>query len=480
VFEKYPNDTLFNGFHVSYRQDLSELNTAGKFFYSNHTTSFPVLPDSLKEIAGCGNSPVIRYEGLGAYFLDRLETGIWRLEVMPDAVPLRDPFEKTSLKKEVVAILWNTWNMKITLSDLGPDFRVTALNMGNSHRTQSSDAAFSIQPGVYLLERAGRVSQRAWDKSTRWKNSSLGEFAAPESRVKTFAVVHQAANVIEQDKPLLVEAQIVGPSFPDSVLLFTDKVSFWFENNPFLKMKRIHGYTYQTEIPGGMIKESTLKYNIVVFKDEKKYTFPANVEGSPLDWDYYQTNYWEIPVRDAGSPIELLKITDEYSGLESHGIPEWIPVKRNLNTKNPLEPNRIDFHFSLKTPRSALVWRKYIKEQVQTRPEALQKARYLCLNLKNAKGIERMKAGFITSDGFTYTCEFEPDNGTEPIRIPLSKLHQDKTFLLPSPYPVFLEKQFVPDVQIPFQTEAVEILEITAWGDLSEDAGISLGNVWLE
>jgi hypothetical protein len=456
-FEKYPNDTVFNAFHVSYSQDLSELNTPEKFFYSNHTVSNPVAPGDLKEIAGYGNSAVIQYEGTGAYFLDRLESGLWRLEVMPDAVQVRDPFEKPSLKKEVVSIVWNTWNMKVNLPDLGTDFKVTALNAGNSYQTNSSDTGFAIQPGIYLLKRTGHSSTNTWTASSSWKNIVLGEFVAPESHVKALAVVHQPAKIIESDKPLRLEAQIVDTSFPDSVLVYTDKVSFWFDNNPYLKMKRISGYTYQTEVPAEMIKEGVFKYNMVVFKGKNKYTFPANVEGSPLDWDAYQTEYWKSQVVNAQSPVELVKMTGENNGIELYRIPEWPFTMPGLK-----------------------IGRKYIKDQVETRQDALQKAKYLCLQLKNVQGIDRLKAGFITSAGFTYTADFKPDKDTGLIKIPLSELRQDKTALLPSPYPVFLERYFTPDSQIPFDIITIEMLEIATVDEVQPEATFSLDSIWLE
>ena len=65
---------------------MSELNNGKKFYYSNHTNTQPKDASQLVSIAGCGSSPIIRYEGTGAYFMDCLEPGVWRLEVMPDAV----------------------------------------------------------------------------------------------------------------------------------------------------------------------------------------------------------------------------------------------------------------------------------------------------------------------------------------------------------------------------------------------------------
>lgn len=99
-YGSYPQDTIFgNGFRVSYAEDLSELNNGEKFYYSNQTNTPPKDASKLVSIAGCGSSPIVDYEGTGAYFIDCLESGVWRLEVMPDAVVVNDPFAKPSLKK---------------------------------------------------------------------------------------------------------------------------------------------------------------------------------------------------------------------------------------------------------------------------------------------------------------------------------------------------------------------------------------------
>jgi hypothetical protein len=480
-YPQYPNDTVFGNFHVSYNQDLSELNEPAKFFYSNHTHSQPVMPDSLKEIAGYGNSPVVQYEGCGAYFLDRLESGLWRLEVMPDAVQVRDPFEKASLKKEVVSILWNTWNMQIRLPDLGKNFSIKAIDKGNTGQSQSLDGSFSVSPGVYLLD-CRKHPETKWNVSSAWKNISLGEFAAPESSVKSFTVVHQPAISFEKGKPLCLEAQIIGKNFPDSVLVYTDKVSFWSDKNPYLKMQRINGYAYRTEVPPGMVWGNNFRYGITIYKEDKSYTFPAGAEGSPLDWDYCRAEYWESEAVDAGTPVRLLNTGDEYSNLETYMIPYQGYVLRNLNTQNPAETPKLDFQLKTKNPETRFFWRKYIKEALANREETLKKARYLCLqlNVKGFENLKNLKAGFITSDGFTYMATPNRKENESCFKIPLQDLAQDSTALLPLPYPVFLNNYFVPGVQIPFDIRKIETLEISVSGVSAENAVVSIGNIWLE
>ena len=106
----------------------------------------------MQHVAGVGNSPVVKYRGNGAYFLDKLSEGVWRLEVMPDALHIRDPFERASPRKEVTRIEWQTQTMQIMLPDVGADFTVTGVNSGNNYSTVSSTNTFDISPGTYLIK----------------------------------------------------------------------------------------------------------------------------------------------------------------------------------------------------------------------------------------------------------------------------------------------------------------------------------------
>lgn len=107
-------------------------------------------------------------------------------------------------------------------------------------------------------------------------------------------------------------------------------------------------------------------------------------------------------------------------------------------------------------------------------------ANYLCLNIRNAKDITRLNVGFVTSDGFTYATTL-PINGTELVKkVRLSDLVQGKTAMLPSPYPTFLERYFIPDIQIPFDIQKIEMLELSTDEDMKEDSSFEIGSIWLE
>lgn len=479
-YAQYPNDTIFDNFRVSYNSDLSEMNTPEKFYYSNQTTTSPVSVNDLKEIAGYSDSPIINYEGTGAYFLDRLEDGLWRLEVMPDAVQIQDPFEKPSLKKEVVTIAWNEWNMTVKLPSLGNDFTVKAINAGNNIQSTAKGNSFAVKPGVYLLSRSDYTPAQNWTANSQWNRIRLGEYVAPEARTNTFSVAHTPATIIENGKPLYIEAQIVGPSFPDSVIIYTDKVSFWADKNPYVKMTRVKGYTYQAVISVDMLWGSAVNYNIIVCKGGKNYTYPANVEGNPLDWDFYKNSYFSTQVVAPESPVQLVKITDSYSRIETYGIPETSYMTSQLDDSDLKGSKALVFKSHKKDTDARFFWKKYIKDDVANRKEALQKAQAIYANLNGTHNIDNLNVGFITSDGLSYSAKIAVGADSKTYRISLTDLKQGATTLLPAPYPTFLDRYFTPDTGILFDITKIEYIELSTDQTNKNEITLELNSIYLK
>ncbi|MDP4277899.1 MAG: cellulase family glycosylhydrolase, partial [Bacteroidota bacterium] len=363
----YPADTLFGHVHISYEKDLSEWNTAEQFYYSNKTTTVPKDTRRLTSVAGCGSSPVVAYEGTGAYFLDKLENGLWRLEVMPDAIQVKDPFAKPSLKKHVVKIYWGQWDMFLHLPDLGDRFSVTGINDGNQCRTEAAGGKITaIKPGVYLLQKQGKKPEKSWGSSTKWGTICLGEFVAPAGATQAdgYDIVHKPYKTVDAGKPVVIEAVVAGASRPDSVLIYTDQINFWSDQNPSVKMTPGEGYTYRGVLPGTTVTGSRIRYNLVTFKDGKTQTFPSGVTGSPLDWDYTETTCWESEVVDPQSPVRLVTVTDENSGLDAYTLSGYIPVRRQLVNPSPEQRDRLRFTFESDSAKPVFFVRKYIRDEV--------------------------------------------------------------------------------------------------------------------
>lgn len=472
----YPADTIFGDFRVSYTADLSELNRKTKFYYSNHTDALPVSPENLESIAGYGCSPVVKYEGTGAYFLDKLEEGVWRLEVMPDAVQVADPFAKPSLQREVVVIIRNKWDLQLHIPDLGSKFHVQGLNEGNHLQASASEGMIpQVEPGVYLLRREGLVPRSKWEKDSRWENIILGEYVAPDVQVKTYSVVH-TPKTIESGKAYMIEAMIAGPGQPDSVIIYTDHISFWRNHNTHYKMERTDGYKYRAIIPADAIHQGVFKYNILVCHAGGFYTFPSGVNGNPLDWDYTASVYFESRVVDPESVVRLFSPQESSSVMHAYAIPEynWLRYEP-VSSKPPME-NLIRFSTSENKEKVTYFLRKYIADEISGRRDRLKDVTSVCLHLQSAPS--SVHIGFVTNKGYTYKTTFTPQKGIH--KIALNELEQTVTALLPHAYPVFLKKYFEPEISIPFKIEDIEILEFSFEGEEGKATEFEVGTVWME
>ncbi|UCH15422.1 MAG: hypothetical protein JSV22_05505, partial [Bacteroidales bacterium] len=151
TYGNYPENTSFGPFRVSYEENLSEMVTTDKFMYSNNTGTVPSSPDSLVRIVGYGSSSVVKYEGKGIYFLDKIMDGVWRLEVYPDAMIVSDPFTRPGKDKVVSRPIYREWQMKINLPDLGDEFKAYSIDKGNTYNPVPDKGKFNIYPGVYIL-----------------------------------------------------------------------------------------------------------------------------------------------------------------------------------------------------------------------------------------------------------------------------------------------------------------------------------------
>src|SRR6476469_4971993 len=152
-FGSYPENANFGDFHVSYEKNLGELAAADAFLYTGSTDTPPPNPEQLRRIAGVGSSRVVQYDGSGVYFLDRVRNGVWRLEVYPDAVPVRDPFAAPNRDAIDTRALWRSWPMRITLSDLGASYTLQPVH-GDAPKQQAVDGRVLVRPGVYVVSAA--------------------------------------------------------------------------------------------------------------------------------------------------------------------------------------------------------------------------------------------------------------------------------------------------------------------------------------
>ena len=464
----YPNDTVFGDFRVSYAQDLSEMNSRTKFMYSNDTQTQPKEVSALDEIAGCGSSPVVKYEGTGAYFLDKLDKGVWRLEVMPDAVIVSDPFAKPSLDKEVASILWNAWDMTVNIPDLGQRFNITGINEGNTKQAQTDDGVIhKLRPGVYLLK--NRDDNR-WSPTSKWKNITLNEFVAPESHVKDFNVINTPVFTTNENEDLTIKATVIGPEMPDSVVIYPSEDSFWNEHNHYIKMFRTHNYKYIGVVPGNEVKGDVFRYTISVYGGGKCKTFPSQADKNPIAWDYYSDNYYQTNVVSPSYPVTISSVTNSNSNIDTYVMPDESKgyVTRKVVRKSPIDEKMIRYDFKGDSAKFYM-----LKDIDKSRMERIKQSQTICIHIGEST-IDSLQVGFVTTDGYTYLGTCKVNDGV--VSLDYNKLKLTDTALLPHAYPVFMKRYFHPVKDIPFDKTKIDKLELV----ISCHGQLTLGSVWLK
>jgi hypothetical protein len=177
-YGRYPDNLAFGDFRVSYADDLAELNAEDAFMNAGVTTSAPRNPKALKRIVGLGASPLVGYEGTGAYFLDKIRDGVWRLEVYPDEVLVADPFEQPRPDRVISRLLYRSWPMTLHLPDLGGGFFVSPITVPEGQSAavrKSAGARFAVEPGVWLLSRRQNIDRsiRCPRESPVWLSTNI-------------------------------------------------------------------------------------------------------------------------------------------------------------------------------------------------------------------------------------------------------------------------------------------------------------------
>lgn len=472
----YPADSLFDVFRVSYKNSLSEMNDAGEFYYSNSTTTGPVSANKLQHIAGVGNSPVVLYNGSGAYFLDKISDGVWRMEVMPDAVHIRDPFERASPRKEVTCLQWNSNSMQVLLPDLSSGLSIRALNEGNSFTPVVSGTSFQIQPGTYLLTAAGKNSA-----ANRIGVIGMNEFGATKSASPGMFLRHEPFFEVSPGRPFTITARIVG--------LDTGRVSVQIgrlDDGGFrnIQMVRKSPSEYIAQVPADIVTPGILNYRIILQKGNDFAVFPGNYKENPFNWDSYNSETWKTFV---AAPDGRLKIFDPTVDRSARIYPGF---KRGFQSGyiTGEKPGQLILRLSATelSGDHTIGFSHCFSEKLEGRRSELDSFSKLVLRARTtATQPVKAKVTLINKDAFSFSAFVNLDMDFQEIEVPLDNLEQDSALLLPRPYPGFLPVWFKGSGTSLFNLPDVETIQITIGSELSEPElikpySLEVESIWLE
>jgi len=431
----YPGNTRFGDFHVSYEDDLGELVARDAFLYAGSTRSVPPDPAALRRIAGYGNSPVVTYGGEGVYFLDRVRKGVWRLELYPDAVPVRDPFEPPNAAKIATRAISRAWPMTVVLPDLGNTFTVQPVTAGNPAATRAVAGRFTVRPGVYVLSANGAVERGSLPEHLG--ELGFGEYHAPPSDTLPPVVVPLAPPQLLAGRDAELRARVVADVPPDSVTLYLRPAAgfFW---RPF-PMLPAGGYDYAAVLPAAALREGPEEYVVTIRRGDSTVTFPAGVPERPTAWNYDGRAAWRVDAVGPRTPLVLFDPAEDASRLAFSRIGDagrlgLFRLGLSEATGRPV------FHLELPTHPNGDAVDDYtaslvVARRVQARSESIGAATAVRLRLRGLGPRQVLHVTLMEDDGTSWTAAVPVDSAWSERTVPLAGFAAGRGVLLPEGFP---------------------------------------------
>jgi hypothetical protein len=434
-YGQYPQNTRFGDFHVSADSNVGELVARDAFLYAGSTRAAPPDPAALRRIAGYGSSSTVTYDGEGIYFLDKVRPGLWRLEVYPDAVPVRDPFEPPSPDKVVTRAISRAWPMTLTLPDLGAAFTVQPITAGNPRTERAVAGRFTVTPGVYVLSAAGPV-----DVATL--PSYLGavgfaEYHPPPADSLAPSVQSLAAAEYLAGRSAELRVRVVDRTPPDSVKLFIRPTATGFYRR--FAMQRAGGYAYSASIPATALAEGPYEFVITLFRGASGVTFPDGLHLKPPDWDYYGRGSWSLAVVAPQTPLRLFDPGRDaarlaFSRIGDAGRRGLFRLAFSEVTGEPV------FHFELPRNANGTSLADYtaslvIKDRIKARHETIAGAESLHVRLRGLGPRETLHITLMEDDGTSWSASVTADSTWSERSLPLAGFTLGSGVLLPEGFP---------------------------------------------
>ena len=319
-YGNFPAGNSFDQFRVSYEEDLSEMNSEREFYYSNSTNAVPVNADKLGHIAGCGSSPVIKYNGTGAYFLDKIEDGLWMLEVNPDVIWNCDPFEKTSLSREAARLFWNESTMQINLPSIKENFFFSAVDKNNERTIQNAAGSeIKIKPGKYLVSNKKPPKELIEKYAAKFKNDV--SIFVPQKENNEIVVNKTKPEVCEGEK-VKFAFTIASENDLKSAGLFIRRIGWnGFEKHQLVKTGK---YFYEAGVNSPALKNGIVEYCVTIDNGKEKISFPSGQKENPNDWDFIPKEFWKLKI----NPPEILVLYEPLRDQKDLLFPNYSPAMR--------------------------------------------------------------------------------------------------------------------------------------------------------
>jgi hypothetical protein len=438
-YGRYPEDTHFGDFSVNYETDSSLLNAEDAYMYAGDTTIAPRKVSSVKRIVGFGSSPIINYEGTGAYFLDKVRDGVWRLEVYPDELLASDPFAQPQPGKIVSRLYFNTWPMAIKIPDLGAQFTATPLTVpgdATAGARKAGAGTVAIEPGVWLLSKDGHVDMDAMPAVIN--RVGLREYHVNAPQTYPDLIQTLAPSEFVAGAAVDIRVRVASQSLPDQLALYIRPLGARRFGKP-VPMTRVRGVEYAAAIAADTYPVGDYEYIVSETHGNASTTFPGALPGKPGEWPFAPAEVWRFQVDAARTPLEI------FNPARDIGM---------LSFVRPSEGDRTPFFhvvtgessgasaFSIGVPElgantpALYAAALYIGDKLVARGEHAAQASSLNVRVRASGGARKtLDLYLIERDGSSWHGEAVAGSDWTTVKIPLASLDFSKSILIPTPFP---------------------------------------------
>jgi hypothetical protein len=421
-YGRYPDNTRFGPFRVSYEENLSEMASNDQFLYANDTETAPPRPSALRRIVGHGSSPVVSYEGEGIYFLDKIANGTWRLELYPDVVMVSDPFVRPAPHQLKWRMINHSWPMTVHLPDLGGRFNVLPVNRGNHHSAQATGGRFTVQPGVYVLTK--RDSLNCSRLPVKLHQVSFNEFVCPAPPDLPPQILAEVPSEYLAGQPGRMAAKIVSPATPSSVMLVTrrdgttESVSY--------SMQPAGGYRYAAPLPPDRLVAGVMEYAIEATAGGTTVRYP--------DGDAFA----KVNVVDPSGPLTLFDPSADRA--------RWAFTRVSDSVRQPQmsigpaanagqQAIRLFLPLSFDKDFKDYTVSVIVNDRIAARKTALESARAIKFQARASADHKEAWLTLVEADGTGWTKRLLLTTEWQEIVIPLNQLTISRSVKLPHGYP---------------------------------------------
>ena len=457
------------GLNTSHAADRSELVTSTAFFHTAGTASRPPNAGRLREIAGVGSSPLVDYGGTGAYFLDKVRDGVWRLEVYPDVIEHSDPFAKVSLDRQVRQLVAGRHRMRLRLPDLGDSFEVAG-----TRRHRAEGGAFEVAPGRYILSRRGG------------ETAPQAPLPVPPEALRPGAgVAHRACRVAPSGTPLRVAANVTSSEPLRAVVLHARRVGDRAFTQFPMSLAPTGAYEATVPAESELMRPGRLEYAVSVETPAGSTTFPGSQAGTPAEWNFLGDTFWtthlvprldHVPLFTPAAGMSDL-LTPRYTAGREYRF-DLVPGPRTSETALQIRVApagaATPLPFMLRMQSAAL------RDPCGVSAEPLIRLRFAARSATGAG--RRATVAVVTANGAAWGTDIEIGAGWQEFSIPLTALKRVPLALLPSAYPTF-QPEFEKDSPAapPLSAAAVEGVQLVVQPDAAATAGwaVELGEIAL-